>query len=348
MIITGPTDLVDDHDGKKANQGLAWLLKNWSAVADGLLEPDFDIDVDSIVAACSPIVPQPSPQPELTQQLAPPTPSSPTMARNFEMPSTPRAAPTPPNGGFSTFPPPPIPFVEPVPQVPEEEQVSTPMSDVPRYLNSLDDDDDGEEDEEAKSEEEMARDQSHTKTPRPQSDSSYATSIETPPTGEFGDHRTSMKHIEPVQLSPEDERGEFSQSYSLTFSSAFLILWFSRRQALSFSLTLTATMLSNSMTIPQSTLSLLLPLLSLLQPTTTVSLLSHHHPSSLKTKSLSLSPNKRKPSPPRRFLNPQLSHLSNTTTKRMRTMSSQKISTSRPCQPLLQQPPQHRNRPSLT
>lgn len=223
MIITGPTDLVDDHDGKKANQGLAWLLKNWSAVADGLLEPDFDIDVDSIVAACSPIVPQPSPQPELVQQLAPPPlPTSPTMARAFDMPSSPRAAPTPPNGGFSTFPPPPIPFVEPIASVQEEEQASTPMSDVPRYLNSLDDDD--EEDEEPKSEEEMVRDQSQMKTPRPQSDSSYATSIETPPAGDFGEHRGSMKHIEPAQLSPEDERGESTLLTLLTSPSSTLTL----------------------------------------------------------------------------------------------------------------------------
>ncbi|GJN92168.1 hypothetical protein Rhopal_005198-T1 [Rhodotorula paludigena] len=46
MVITGPTDSMDSlgETIKKGQNALVWLLSNWSNVADGLLEPDFDID----------------------------------------------------------------------------------------------------------------------------------------------------------------------------------------------------------------------------------------------------------------------------------------------------------------
>ncbi|KAI5481741.1 Rho GTPase-activating protein [Pseudohyphozyma bogoriensis] len=51
MVITGPTDTTDavGLTVKKAQDGLLWLLNNWSAVADGLLEPDFDVDTDVVL-----------------------------------------------------------------------------------------------------------------------------------------------------------------------------------------------------------------------------------------------------------------------------------------------------------
>ena len=48
MVITGPTDSVEatGANAKKAQDGLLWLLTHWSAVADGLLEADFDVNVE--------------------------------------------------------------------------------------------------------------------------------------------------------------------------------------------------------------------------------------------------------------------------------------------------------------
>ncbi|KAK4699575.1 hypothetical protein P7C70_g6685, partial [Phenoliferia sp. Uapishka_3] len=50
LSIGGP----NEHDSvavttKKAQEGLLWLLLNWNAVADGLLEPDFDVDTDEVM-----------------------------------------------------------------------------------------------------------------------------------------------------------------------------------------------------------------------------------------------------------------------------------------------------------
>jgi hypothetical protein len=197
MIITGPTDLVDDQDGKKANQALEWLLTNWSAVADGLLEPDFDVEVEAIV------------EPQSEERSSPPMiPLSPTIVRSFDSPSSPRAAPAPPSASMKTGPFPALP--PPVPVESSKEAPTTSADDIPRYLDTLDDDD-----EDSRHDEEdlvTENDSSATKTPttRPQSDSSYATSIETPPTRSFDDRRGSRKTVEPTQLSPEDERGEFS------------------------------------------------------------------------------------------------------------------------------------------
>jgi hypothetical protein len=51
MVISGPTDAFDTTGVtvKKSQDGLLWLLKNWSAVADGLLERDFDVDTDAVL-----------------------------------------------------------------------------------------------------------------------------------------------------------------------------------------------------------------------------------------------------------------------------------------------------------
>ncbi|KAK4050465.1 Type II inositol 1,4,5-trisphosphate 5-phosphatase [Microbotryomycetes sp. JL201] len=51
MHISGPTDTYEmsGSNAKKAQDGLLWLLNNWSSVADGLLEPDFDVDVDAVL-----------------------------------------------------------------------------------------------------------------------------------------------------------------------------------------------------------------------------------------------------------------------------------------------------------
>ncbi|GAA5991111.1 hypothetical protein JCM5350_006668 [Sporobolomyces pararoseus] len=194
MIITGPTDLVDDQDGKKANQALEWLLTNWSAVADGLLEPDFDVEVEAIVGSSSSSTGGGSSPPMI--------PLSPTVMKTFESSSSPRAAPNPPTSGpFQTRPPIQI-------SVPAEGAKAPSTEDIPRYLDTLEDDD-----EESRSEgEDEANDSSATKTPRPQSDSSYATSIETPPTRSFDERRGSRKTAEPSQLSPEDERGPLDYS----------------------------------------------------------------------------------------------------------------------------------------
>ncbi|GAA5845569.1 hypothetical protein JCM3766R1_000785 [Sporobolomyces carnicolor] len=186
MIITGPTDLVDDQDGKKANQALEWLLTNWSAVADGLLEPDFDVEVEAVVDSA-----------QTRAGSSPPMiPLSPTIVRNLDSPSSPRAAPAPPTGALHVSPPVPVPAVATASQ--------TPVNGNPKYLSSLDDE---EEEEGSRSDEEGGHDSSLTKTPRPQSDSSYATSIETPPTRSVDERRESRKAPEAVQLTPEDERG---------------------------------------------------------------------------------------------------------------------------------------------
>ncbi|SCZ91339.1 BZ3500_MvSof-1268-A1-R1_Chr1-2g01344 [Microbotryum saponariae] len=48
--ITGPTDTIDSSaNAKRAEEALLWLLKHWSLVADGLLEPEFDVDVDAVL-----------------------------------------------------------------------------------------------------------------------------------------------------------------------------------------------------------------------------------------------------------------------------------------------------------
>lgn len=52
MTITAPTEKyeVEGQSAKRAEEGLVWLLENWSAIADSLLDPDFDIDVDNVMS----------------------------------------------------------------------------------------------------------------------------------------------------------------------------------------------------------------------------------------------------------------------------------------------------------
>ncbi|GAA6059377.1 hypothetical protein JCM10212_003275 [Sporobolomyces blumeae] len=216
MIITGPTDLSDDASGKKANEALTWLLKNWSAIADGLLELDFDVDVDALVPPTSPAPPSHTTSPRVEALKAQSPPVSPRTNRNlggFES-STPRPAPTPPVRGLDTFPGLPAPAVRQAvpgvalaPSVPSTKTASS--SEVPRYLATLANDED---DDDARSaadddDDDEAPSSSQTKSRRPQSNSSYATSIQTPPVEQNLDHRASTKSAAPVQLSPEDERG---------------------------------------------------------------------------------------------------------------------------------------------
>lgn len=51
LHITGPTEKYEaiGASAKKAQDGLLWLLQQWSLVADGLLDQDFDIHVDSVL-----------------------------------------------------------------------------------------------------------------------------------------------------------------------------------------------------------------------------------------------------------------------------------------------------------
>ncbi|BGP12482.1 Type II inositol 1,4,5-trisphosphate 5-phosphatase [Rhodosporidiobolus nylandii] len=51
MVITGPTESFEaiGETIKKGQEALLWLLKHWCAVADGLLEPEFDIDPSTVV-----------------------------------------------------------------------------------------------------------------------------------------------------------------------------------------------------------------------------------------------------------------------------------------------------------
>ncbi|GAA6046580.1 hypothetical protein JCM3770_006220 [Rhodotorula araucariae] len=66
MVITGPTETVDSVGEvvKKGQNALCWLLSHWSSVADGLLEPDFDIDPATVVDT-----PPPTPPPTLNVEV---------------------------------------------------------------------------------------------------------------------------------------------------------------------------------------------------------------------------------------------------------------------------------------
>lgn len=57
MHITGPTESFESGgvNVKKSQDALLWLLTHWSSVADGLLEPDFDIDVADVLGQASPL-----------------------------------------------------------------------------------------------------------------------------------------------------------------------------------------------------------------------------------------------------------------------------------------------------
>lgn len=180
-------------------------------------------------------------------------PLSPTIVRNLDSPSSPRAAPAPPTGALHVSPPVPVPAVATASQ--------TPVNGNPKYLSSLDDE---EEEEGSRSDEEGGNDSSLTKTPRPQSDSSYATSIETPPTQSVDERRESRKAPEAVQLTPEDERGQPSQSSILR---ATLLMRLFSPQVLSNSLTMRVTKLSNSMVSLSFVPGLGLRLTSVLFPT---------------------------------------------------------------------------------
>ncbi|GAA5828222.1 hypothetical protein JCM11251_002642 [Rhodosporidiobolus azoricus] len=67
MVISGPTDSLYAMNAmgetiKKGRDALLWLLNNWSSVADGLLESDFDLDptiyMDKTTAAVIPPMPR--------------------------------------------------------------------------------------------------------------------------------------------------------------------------------------------------------------------------------------------------------------------------------------------------
>ncbi|GAA5972690.1 hypothetical protein JCM11641_002975 [Rhodosporidiobolus odoratus] len=51
MIITGPTESFEaiGQTNKKGQEALLWLLEHWSSIANGLLEPDFDVDPTTIL-----------------------------------------------------------------------------------------------------------------------------------------------------------------------------------------------------------------------------------------------------------------------------------------------------------
>ena len=62
LSITGPTEPLASgvEAASRAQDALRFLLENWSAIADGLLEPDFDVDpekvVDGLVSPTAPTV----------------------------------------------------------------------------------------------------------------------------------------------------------------------------------------------------------------------------------------------------------------------------------------------------
>ncbi|GAA5837184.1 hypothetical protein JCM9279_005610 [Rhodotorula babjevae] len=51
MLITGPTEPLASgvEAASRAQDALRFLLENWSTIADGLLEPDFDVDPEKVV-----------------------------------------------------------------------------------------------------------------------------------------------------------------------------------------------------------------------------------------------------------------------------------------------------------
>ncbi|KAM0749221.1 Rho GTPase activation protein [Meredithblackwellia eburnea MCA 4105] len=51
FVISNPTESSFDGAAsvKKGQDGLLWLLKNWNAVADGLLETEFELDMDQVM-----------------------------------------------------------------------------------------------------------------------------------------------------------------------------------------------------------------------------------------------------------------------------------------------------------
>ncbi|BGP44501.1 Type II inositol 1,4,5-trisphosphate 5-phosphatase [Rhodotorula kratochvilovae] len=99
MVITGPTETVESvgEAVKKGQDALTWLLGHWSSVADGLLEPDFDIDPATIVDTPSP-TPAPTLNVEVPQaELHIQQPQQVSSARpDLPAPSQPREAPAPP------------------------------------------------------------------------------------------------------------------------------------------------------------------------------------------------------------------------------------------------------------
>ncbi|KAM0746838.1 RhoGAP-domain-containing protein [Meredithblackwellia eburnea MCA 4105] len=59
FVISNPTESAFDGAAsvKKGQDGLLWLLKNWNAVADGLLEPEFELDMNQVMDRPSAKVP---------------------------------------------------------------------------------------------------------------------------------------------------------------------------------------------------------------------------------------------------------------------------------------------------
>lgn len=112
LSITGPTEPLESgvEAASRAKDALRFLLEHWTAIADGLLEPDFDVDaakvIDGLTPSCAPTLdvrlpgaelhirqaavasPSPSPQPLLTDPLL----ELPTLAPPREAPAPPAAA----------------------------------------------------------------------------------------------------------------------------------------------------------------------------------------------------------------------------------------------------------------
>ncbi|GAA5856182.1 hypothetical protein JCM8547_000808 [Rhodosporidiobolus lusitaniae] len=80
MVITGPTESFEaiGETIKKGQEALLWLLNHWSSVADGLLEPEFDIDPNTVLekhhSNSTLNVELPPTYPNLTNQPPPPIP----------------------------------------------------------------------------------------------------------------------------------------------------------------------------------------------------------------------------------------------------------------------------------
>lgn len=86
MVISSPTEQDASFTSKKAQDGLLWLLNHWSAIADGLLEPDFDIDTTAVLENYPPVL---SVAPIAKAQPRVPTPPS-----QVSVETTPSSEPT--------------------------------------------------------------------------------------------------------------------------------------------------------------------------------------------------------------------------------------------------------------
>ncbi|GAA6035932.1 hypothetical protein JCM8097_005172 [Rhodosporidiobolus ruineniae] len=104
MVITGPTESFEAIGEviKKGQEALLWLLNHWSSVADGLLEPDFDIDPSTVLDKHVPAptlnveVPPQSPVSLHIKQPAPPVPVQQQLQQPRQAPQPPPAIPVEP------------------------------------------------------------------------------------------------------------------------------------------------------------------------------------------------------------------------------------------------------------